>query len=73
MDAALEVSIARQHRTADQAGGQNRLRDVRGQGAGIADAGGTAVADDTESESLQVVQQFGLGQVFRDHLGTRGE
>ena len=67
VDSAFEVSITRQYRTADQIGGLNRLGDVGGQGTGITDAGGTAEADDIESECLQVIQQFGFCQVFGDH------
>ena len=43
----------------------------RGQRAGVADAGGTAVGDDAEAERFEVAEQAGLAQVFGDHARAR--
>ncbi len=54
-DAAFEVAIAGEHGDGDQAVVFDGLRDVGGQRAGVADAGGAAVADDLEAELVEVL------------------
>ena len=48
-----------------------RLANRPGQWSGIADAGGTAVADHAETNTLEVFKQPGIAQVVGDDLRTR--
>ena len=73
MDARLEVAVAGEHRGADQVVLHDGLLDRLRQRAGIADAGGAAVADDVEAELLQVGQQAGCLQVFGHDARSRRE
>ena len=59
-DAAFEVAIAAEDGDGDEAVVFDGLRDVGGQRAGVADAGGAAVADDLEAELVEVGHQAGL-------------
>ncbi|MNF74443.1 hypothetical protein D3C84_564740 [compost metagenome] len=70
MHTALEVAVAGQHRADDQIVGAHAVGDGRRQRAGVADAGGAAVADQVEAELVEVGRQAGLGQVVGDHLGA---
>ena len=70
MHAAFEVAVAGQYGADDQVVAVDGLRDRLGQGAGVADAGGTAVADQVETQAFQVGREPGCGQVVGDHLGT---
>ncbi len=71
--AALEVAVARQHRSHHQVPGGDAGADFHRQRAGIADAGGAAVADHVEAQLLQVIQHPGLFQVVGDHARTRSQ
>ena len=73
MHAALEVAIARKHRNADQLVVFNRIHNGIRQRAGIADAGGAAIAHGLEAKRIQMRRQPRLVQIFRHHLGTRRE
>ena len=71
VDAALEVPVTRQHRGHRKVVVVDGLRDLLGQRAGVADAGGAAVADQVEAELLQIRPQAGLVVVVVDHLRAR--
>ena len=73
VDAALEVAVAGEHADGDQAVLFDGLRDVGGQRAGVADAGGAAVADDVEAELFEVGEQAGLLVVVGDDAGAGRE
>ena len=73
MDAGLEVAVARQHRRAHQIVLDDGLLDRFGQGPGVADAGGAAVAGEEETELLQVGQQAGVGEIFGHHARSGRE
>ena len=60
VDAPLEVAVAGEHRDNGEVGVADDLRDLLGQGPGVADAGGAAVADEVESELLERLGQTGL-------------
>jgi hypothetical protein len=68
VDPALEVPVARQHRHDGQVGLVDRGRDLLGQRAGVADAGGAAVADQVVAQLLQVRPEAGLLVVVGDDL-----
>ena len=53
MHAAFEVAIAGEHRGGDDIAGLDARGNFRLQRAGIADAGGAAVADDIEADGLE--------------------
>ena len=66
VDARLEVAVAREHRGADQVVLRRSASSIGcGERAGVADAGGAAVAGDVEAELLEV------GQQARPWSGTR--
>ena len=73
VDPALEVAVARQHRGTARSCVVDRGDDRLGQRAGVADAGGAAVADEVEAELLQVRGQAGLLVVVGDDLRARGQ
>ena len=68
VDPALEVAVAGEHRDRDEVAALDRFADRLGEGAGVADAGGAAVADEVEAESVQRLGQAGLVQVVGDDL-----
>jgi hypothetical protein len=65
---ALEIAVARQHRGGDQIIVVDGLRDRRIQRAGVADAGGAAVAHQVEAQGVQILLQAGGRQIVGDHL-----
>ena len=69
-DAAFEVAISGEDRDSDEAVVFNRPADVRGEWAGVAYAGGAAVADDLEAEFVKVGHKTGLDVVVGDDAGT---
>ncbi|MDT4834955.1 hypothetical protein FQZ97_686080 [compost metagenome] len=71
MDAAREIAVAGQHRDGVHRAGRHGCAHGSGQGAGVADAGGAAVAHDVEAHGGQVAQQPGAGQVVRGGGRTR--
>jgi hypothetical protein len=54
-DAALEVAVARDHGGGDEAVVVDRLADRLGERAGVADAGGAAIADKVEADIVEVL------------------
>jgi hypothetical protein len=73
VDAALEVAVAAEDGDGDQAVLVDGFGDVGGQRAGVADAGGAAVADDVEAQLFEVGEQAGFGVVVGDDAGAGGE
>ena len=73
MHAAFEVAVAGQHRGDGQVMFLNGLLDWVRQRAGVADAGGAAVADQVETQLVEVFGQPGGGEVFGHHLGAGGQ
>ncbi len=71
--AAFEVAVARQHRSHHQIVLGNGCRHVFRQRAGVADAGGAAVADHVETKLFQVGEHAGLFKIVGDHARTRSE
>ncbi len=65
VDAPLEVAVAREHRHDREVGLVDRLGDLVGQRAGVADAGGAAVADEVEAELLERLGEAGAGRDTR--------
>jgi len=57
MHAAVEVAIAREYRAADQVGGFDGRGDFRLERAGIADAGGAAVAHQIKADAGELIEQ----------------
>ena len=73
VDAAFEVAVAREHRGHGQVVLGNAAGHRLGQRAGVADAGGAAVADHVETQLLQIVEHACLAQVIGDHQRARPE
>ena len=73
MDPRLEVAVPAQHRGRHQRVLVHHLGDDVGQRAAVADAGGAAVADDVEAESVEVGQEARPLQVVGHHPGSGGE
>ena len=73
VDPALEVAVAGEHRGDGQVVVVDRLGDLLRQRAGVADAGGAAVADEVEADLVEVRGQARLVEVVGDDLGARGE
>ena len=69
----LEVAVARQHGGGHQIAFVDRGRNRRIQRAGIADAGGAAVAHEVETNGVKIFLQPGSVQIFRHHLAARGK
>ncbi len=73
VDATLEIPVAREH------GGHRQVAPGHGvghpgeQGAGVADAGGAAEADEVEAEGRQGLDQAGALVVVHDHPRAGGE
>ena len=73
VDARLEVAVAREHGRADQVVLDDGFLDRLRQRAGVADAGGAAVAGRVEAKLLEVGQEPRLGQVLGHHARPWGE
>ena len=73
VDAALEVAIAREHADGDEAVLVDAFGHVGGERAGVADAGGAAVADDVEAQLFEIGQQAGLLVVVGDDARAGSE
>ena len=63
MHAAFEVTVAGEHRDRDQLVRLDGIGDRIFQRAGIADAGGAAIADGLEAQRVQVLR---AARIFRD-------
>ena len=73
MHARFEISIAGKNRGRDQIVFVDRLLDLRMERAGVADAGRATVADEIESELIEIRLQSGLGEVIGDDARSRRE
>ena len=73
VDPALEVAVAGEHRGDREVVLVDGLGDLLRQRAGVADAGGAAVADEVEAELVQVRGQAGPLVVVGDDLGAGGQ
>ena len=73
VDARLEVAVAGEDAGGDEIVLGDGLVDDRIERAGIADAGGAAVADDLEAELVEVGLQAGLVEVIGDDAGAGRE
>ena len=71
--AALEVAVAGQHGHGDELVVLDRVGDRLLQRAGVADAGGAAVADELEAERVEVLGQAGAVEILGDDLAAGGE
>src|SRR5208282_5624190 len=71
VDPALEVTVAGQHRDDGEVVVGDRGADRLRQRAGVADAGGAAVADQAEAELLQVRGEASALVVVHDDLRAR--
>ena len=71
MNAGLEVAVARQHGRTHQVVLVDGRIELGREVAGIADAGGAAVAGKGKAEFFQVRQQPGLCEVFGDDARAR--
>ncbi len=69
-DAAFEVAIAAEHGADDQVALGDGFADLGDKRAGVADAGGAAVADEVELQLVEIGRQPGLGQILGDDLGA---
>ena len=65
---ALGARVAAEHGADHQLVLDNRLADRFGQGAGVSDAGGAAVADHVKTQLVQIRGEPGTLQVAGDHL-----
>ena len=73
IDAAFEIAVAGEHRGGDEIVLADRFRDRLRQRAGIADAGGAAIADEIEAELVEILLQAGGFEIFGDHLAAGRE
>ena len=67
VNTAFKIAIAREHTGANDIVTRDGVGDLRFQRAGITDAGGAAVADRVEADSLEVVNQRRLLEVVGHH------
>ncbi len=72
-NAAFEVAVSAEHGDGDEAVRLDRVGDVGGQRAGVADAGGAAVADHLKTKRVEVGHESGLDVVVGDDAGAGGE
>ena len=73
VDACLKVTVTRKDAGGDEIMVEDRFLDRSGKRAGVADAGGTAVADEIEAELIEVGLQARGVEVVGDDAGTWGE
>ena len=73
VDAALKVSVPREHRGHREIVVIDGLRDFFIQGTRVSDTGSAAVTDEVEPQGFKVVHESGLFVVVRDHFGARCE
>ena len=70
LDAAFEISVAAQHGRDNQAARVDLGRYIVRQRAAVADARRAAVADENETELIEIRVEPGLLQVVGDHFGA---
>jgi hypothetical protein len=68
---ALEVAVAGQNRAGDQVVVVDGLGNRRVERAGVADAGGAAIAGQVEAERIEILLDIGLFQIVGHHLRAR--
>ncbi len=73
MHPAFEVAVAGEHRSHGEVGVLDRLLDGVEQRAGVADAGGAAIADQIEAKVVEIGRETGGIVVVGHHLGAGGE
>src|SRR5205814_7772138 len=66
IDAALEVSVARQHGGGDKLLVFDRFGNRIGQGAGVPDTGRATIADDLKAKLVQVLEETGRFVILGD-------
>src|SRR3546814_6424877 len=71
MHPALEIPVAGEHRADGEVLGLDGVVDRLGQRAGVADAGGAAIADEVEAERVEVVLQICRLEIVRDDLDRK--
>ncbi|GBF30568.1 hypothetical protein MnTg04_00509 [bacterium MnTg04] len=71
MNAALEISVAREHGATHQLAAFHRFPDFRPQRPRISDACGATVADQVKAHFLQVIQQVRFLEIVADHPRSR--
>ena len=64
MHACFEISVSRKHRSGNQVEFVDRLLDIRMERSRIANAGGTAVANQIKSELIEVLLQSGFVEII---------
>src|SRR5262249_14453528 len=70
VDAALEIPVSRKNRGCNQIVLAHRRGDRIGQGPGIADAGGAAIADKIETELVEILLKTRSLEIFGDDLAA---
>ena len=73
VDACLKVAVTRKDTGGDEIMVEDRFLDRSGKRAGVADAGGTAVADEIEAELIEVRLKACGVEVVGDNAGTWSE
>jgi len=72
VDAAFKVAVAGKDGGGDQVVLVDGGRHDFGQRAGVADAGGAAVADEVKAERIEVGGEAGLVEIIHDDFGAGG-
>jgi hypothetical protein len=70
MDAGFEVAIAGKNGGGHEVFADDNIFEAWIERAGIADAGGAAIADGLEAELVEIFLQPGVGQIFGDDTRT---
>ena len=73
VDACLKITVTRKDTGGDEIMVEDRFLDRSGKRAGVADAGGTAVADEIKAELIEVGLQACGVEVVGDNAGTWSE
>ncbi len=73
IDAAFEIAIAGEHGGRHQIALGDGIGDRFGERAGIADAGGAAIAHQIEAEFIEGLVEAGILQIIGHHLRTGRE
>ena len=70
MNARFEIAIAGKHLGGDEIVFADGFIDGRGQRAGIAYAGGAAVANEVEAQLIEIFLKTGFVEIIAHHAGT---
>src|SRR6516165_2742176 len=71
IDSALEIAIARKHRSDSEPMIVDRPGDCLGERPRVADTGGATIAHKIETERVEILLQASLLEVISDHLRAR--